>query len=54
MTRATCDTPCYGLGFAWAHPVEACAIGAIPPNARHADGTEYAADVWTGHNGSRS
>ena len=54
LTRATCDTPCFGLGFAWAHPVEACAIGAIPPNARRPDGSEYAADDWTGHNGFRS
>jgi prepilin-type N-terminal cleavage/methylation domain-containing protein len=54
LTRATCDTPCYGLGFAWAHPVEACAIGAIPPNARRPDGSEYVEDDWTGHNGFRS
>ena len=54
MTRATCDTPCYGLGFAWAHPVEACAIGAIPPNARRPSGADYAEDDWTGHNGFRS
>ena len=54
MTRASCDTPCYGLGFAWAHPVEACAIGAIPPNARRASGVDYAEDDWTGHNGFRS
>lgn len=54
MTRATCDTPCYGLGFAWAHPVEACATGAIPPNARRPTGVEYAEDDWTGHNGFRS
>jgi hypothetical protein len=53
-TRASCDTPCYGLGFSWAHPVEACAIGALPPNARQANGQPYAADDWTGNNGFRS
>ena len=54
--RATCDPtdPCYGLGFAWAHPVEACAIGAMPPNARGPGGAEYAERDWTGHNGFRS
>jgi prepilin-type N-terminal cleavage/methylation domain-containing protein/prepilin-type processing-associated H-X9-DG protein len=57
MTRATCDTiepTCYGLGYAWAHPVEACAIGAMPPNARRPDGTEYEDKDWTGQNGFRS
>lgn len=54
QTRATCSTPCYGLGFAWAHPVEANATGALPPNAVRPDGTPYAADDWTGHNGFRS
>lgn len=52
--RATCSDPCYGLGYAWAHPVEANATGAIPPNARRPDGTPYADDDWTGHNGFRS
>lgn len=54
MRRATCDTPCYGLGFSWAHPVEANATAALPPNARRPDGQPYADDDWTGHNGFRS
>lgn len=54
QTRATCDTPCYGLGFAWAHPVEACAFGNFPPNARRPDGTPYADDDWQGQNGFHS
>ncbi|ADB19278.1 protein of unknown function DUF1559 [Pirellula staleyi DSM 6068] len=53
-TRATCSDPCYGLGFAWAHPVEASAVGAMPPNARRPDGTPYANNDWTGYNGFRS
>ncbi|WP_425617440.1 DUF1559 domain-containing protein [Anatilimnocola sp. NA78] len=43
-----------GLGFSWAHPVEANATAALPPNAKRPDGTPYADDDWTGHNGFRS
>jgi len=53
-TRSTCSDPCYGLGFAWAHPVEATATCAIPPNAKRPDGTAYTENDWTGHNGFRS
>ena len=44
----------YGLGYAWAHPVESCATAALPINARHADGTRYASGDWTGENGFQS
>jgi prepilin-type N-terminal cleavage/methylation domain-containing protein/prepilin-type processing-associated H-X9-DG protein len=53
-TRATCSSPCYGLGYSWAHPVESSKTAALPPNAKRPDGTPYAADDWTGHNGFRS
>lgn len=34
MSRASCgeDGKCYGLGYSWAHSVEASATAAIPPN----------------------
>ena len=54
QTRATCDTPCYGLGFAWAHPVEACAFGNLPPNAKSPSGIKYADDDWMNQNGFHS
>jgi prepilin-type N-terminal cleavage/methylation domain-containing protein/prepilin-type processing-associated H-X9-DG protein len=54
QTRATCSDPCYGLGFSWAHPVEANATAAIPLNARRPAATPYADNDWTGHNGFRS
>jgi prepilin-type N-terminal cleavage/methylation domain-containing protein len=44
----------YGLGFAWAHSVEAVKNCAIPINARRPDGTAYADTDWQGHNGFRS
>jgi prepilin-type N-terminal cleavage/methylation domain-containing protein/prepilin-type processing-associated H-X9-DG protein len=53
-TRVSCDTPCYGFGFAWAHAVEANAIAAMPPNARSPSGVPYAEDDWHHHNGFRS
>lgn len=52
--RASCSDPCYGLGYAWAHAVEANAIGAMPPNAKSPDGIPYADNDWTGHNGFHS
>jgi prepilin-type processing-associated H-X9-DG protein len=54
QTRATCSDPCYGLGFAWAHPVEANATAAIPLNARRPFAIPYAENDWMGHNGFRS
>jgi prepilin-type N-terminal cleavage/methylation domain-containing protein len=54
QTRATCDTPCYGLGFAWAHAVESCALGNAPPNAKSPSGTPYADDDWQNQNGFHS
>jgi hypothetical protein len=42
------------LGFAWAHPVVACALGIFPPNAKRPDGTKYAEDDWQGNNGFHS
>lgn len=53
-TRASCDNPCYGLGYSWAHAVETTATAAIPPNGTHPDGTPYAEDDWQGHNGFSS
>jgi prepilin-type N-terminal cleavage/methylation domain-containing protein len=44
----------YGLGYAWAHAVEANAIAALPINARRPDGTPYAPGDWQGQNGFRS
>ena len=44
----------YGLGYAWAHPVEACATAALPINARHVNGAPYASGDWTGENGFQS
>jgi prepilin-type processing-associated H-X9-DG protein len=44
----------FGLGYAWAHSVEACAIAAMPINARRPDGTAYASGDWTGQNGFHS
>jgi len=44
----------YGLGFAWAHSVETCAIAAMPINARHPNGIPYAPSDWQGENGFRS
>ena len=44
----------FGIGFAWAHSVEACAMAAIPINAKRPDGTPYASTDWQGRNGFRS
>ena len=44
----------YGLGYAWAHSVEACAIASFPINAKRPDGTPYASGDWQGKNGFRS
>ncbi len=44
----------YGLGYAWAHSVEACAIAALPINARRPNGVSYAPGDWQGRNGFRS
>ncbi|MCA9056206.1 MAG: DUF1559 domain-containing protein [Planctomycetaceae bacterium] len=44
----------FGLGFAWAHPVEACAVANFPINARRPDGTPYASGDWQGQNGFKS
>jgi prepilin-type N-terminal cleavage/methylation domain-containing protein len=44
----------YGLGYAWAHPVESCAVANFPINARRPDGTPYAAGDWQGRNGFKS
>jgi prepilin-type N-terminal cleavage/methylation domain-containing protein len=44
----------YGLGFAWAHSVEACSIAALPINARRPNGTPYSPGDWQGRNGFRS
>ena len=50
-TRASCDTPCYGLGYAWAHAVESTASAAMPPNATRPGGSPYAVDDWQNLNG---
>jgi prepilin-type processing-associated H-X9-DG protein len=44
----------YGLGYAWAHSVEACAIAAMPINAKRPNGTPYASGDWMGQNGFHS
>jgi prepilin-type N-terminal cleavage/methylation domain-containing protein/prepilin-type processing-associated H-X9-DG protein len=44
----------FGLGYAWAHSVEACAIAAFPLNARRPDGSPYAPGDWQGQNGFHS
>lgn len=44
----------FGLGYAWAHSVEAVATAAIPINARRPDGTAYPAGDWMGLNGFKS
>ncbi|MDX1944741.1 MAG: DUF1559 domain-containing protein [Pirellulaceae bacterium] len=54
QTRATCDLPCYGLGYAWAHPVEACAFGNLPPNAKSPNGVKYEDHDWMHQNGFHS
>lgn len=41
----------YGLGFAWAHSVEAVKNCALPMNARQPNGTPYADNDWQGRNG---
>ncbi len=46
--------PCWGLGYAWAHTIEAVATAAVPPNATHADGTPYEDGDFEGQNGFRS
>ncbi|QDU98901.1 DUF1559 domain-containing protein [Lignipirellula cremea] len=48
-----CST-CYGLGFAYAHSIEASANAALPPNAKRPDGTEFAKADFEGQNGFRS
>lgn len=50
---AQCSS-CYGLGFSYAHTIEATANAALPPNARQPDGTEFALDDFEGQNGFRS
>jgi prepilin-type N-terminal cleavage/methylation domain-containing protein len=57
--RATCGAqgiPAFGLGFAWAHSVEATANGGLPPNVipTMTDGTPYPDCYWEGYNGFRS
>lgn len=34
LSRCVCGVPtnCYGLGYAWAHSIEASATAAVPPN----------------------
>lgn len=57
-TRASCSQnqwgACWGLGYAWAHAIEAVATAALPPNAAHADGTPYGDGNFEGQNGFRS
>jgi prepilin-type N-terminal cleavage/methylation domain-containing protein len=44
----------FGLGYAWAHTVEATATAALPINARRPDGTRYAIGDWQGQGGFHS
>jgi prepilin-type processing-associated H-X9-DG protein len=52
--RASCDLPCYGLGFTWAHAVESVAIANTPPNVYKPGGGQYAPEDWHHQNGFRS
>ncbi|MCC9607721.1 DUF1559 domain-containing protein [Blastopirellula sp. JC732] len=51
---ANCGATGYGLGFAYAHTIEASANCALPPNAKKPDGTEFAKTDFEGQNGFRS
>ena len=53
-TRASCDLPCYGLGFTWAHSVESVANANIPINAFKPGGGDYEDHDWEHQNGFRS
>lgn len=53
-TRASCDLPCYGLGFTWSHSVEAVANANVPLNALPPGGGEYDDHDWEHQNGFRS
>jgi prepilin-type processing-associated H-X9-DG protein len=44
----------YGLGYAWAHSVEACKVANFPINAKRPDGTPYPPGDWQGQNGFHS
>lgn len=44
----------FGLGFAWAHSVEACANAAMPINAKQADGTPCPIGDYTCRSGFKS
>jgi len=44
----------YGLGYAWGHSVEACALAAMPINAKRPNGVPYAPGDWMGQNGFHS
>ena len=53
--RASCDSPCFGFGFAWAHSVESVANANTPPNnSAKPGGSLYADDDWQNMNGFRS
>lgn len=44
----------YGLGYAWARSVEACAVANFPIDARRPNGAPYASGDWQGQNGFHS
>ena len=44
----------FGLGYSWAHSVEACALAALPINAKRPNGAAYTPGDWLGRNGFRS
>ncbi|MBA3480411.1 MAG: DUF1559 domain-containing protein [Pirellulales bacterium] len=53
--RGTCPTTqCYGLGFAWAHTIEATATAAIPPNEAIAGPNSSTSPDFTIDNGFNS
>jgi len=52
--RASCDLPCYGLGFTWAHSVESVALANTPPNVYKPGGGVYDDHDWQHQNGFRS
>jgi prepilin-type N-terminal cleavage/methylation domain-containing protein len=44
----------FGLGYAWAHAVESCAVANGPINAKRPNGTPYPVGDWQGRNGFKS
>ncbi|MCA9267642.1 MAG: DUF1559 domain-containing protein, partial [Planctomycetales bacterium] len=52
--RASCDLPCFGFGFTWAHAVESVANANTPPNVYKLGGGQYDEHDWQNQNAFRS